>query len=50
VPGQVLVTPPDETTQLRVPWTVGDAVLLFDGGKNWGPTISPVLPGARVSG
>jgi hypothetical protein len=50
VPGQVLVTPPDETIQLRVPWTVGDAVLLFDGGRNWGPTISPVLPGARVSG
>jgi hypothetical protein len=48
VPTRIAVTPPNETTQLGLNWTVGDAVLLYDGGQNWGPTISPVLAGAQL--
>lgn len=46
-PAYLLITPPDETTSLRVAWTTGDAVLRQDGATHPGTYISPVTAGSR---
>lgn len=46
-PTYLLVTPPDETTSLRVAWTTGDAVVRQDGATHPGTYISPVTAGSH---
>lgn len=46
-PAYLLITPPDETTSLRVAWTTGDAVVRQDGATHPGTYISPVTAGSR---
>jgi hypothetical protein len=48
LPTQAVVTPPNETTQLTVPWTTGDPVLLESEGEAGAPTISPVAAGSSL--
>lgn len=44
-PSSLVVTPPDETTPLTVPWTAGDAIQRQDSATHPGTYISPVAAG-----
>lgn len=44
-PTTVVVTPPDETTQLHLAWTAGDAVARQDAATHPGTYIGPVTAG-----
>ncbi|HET6504280.1 MAG TPA: DUF4232 domain-containing protein [Amycolatopsis sp.] len=46
LPTTVVATPPDETTQLTVPWTMGDTVERQDAATHPGTYIGPVTEGA----
>ncbi|MEV4124992.1 DUF4232 domain-containing protein [Nocardia sp. NPDC049707] len=44
VPGTLVVTVPDTTTQLHVPWPAGVGVLRQDGATHPGTYIGPLAP------
>ncbi|WP_406603780.1 DUF4232 domain-containing protein [Nocardia macrotermitis] len=44
VPTTLVVTPPDTTTQLRVPWPAGVGVTRQDGATHPGTYIGPLFP------
>lgn len=44
-PTSIVVTPPDETTQLTATWNTGDSVLLDSEGRVGEPSLQPVTAG-----
>lgn len=46
LPTGIVVTPPDETTQLTASWTTGDPVLLDSEGQVGEPSLQPVMSGS----